>query len=113
MEELKLYQIIGKRIKETRQNRGYTQQELADLIHLTRSSIANIEIGRQKLPIHVLYAIAEQLKIEPFNLLPSGNPESEIKVKDDMRVKLDDFSLEELKWIKQIKDKNTKEKEEN
>jgi transcriptional regulator with XRE-family HTH domain len=49
-----------------------TQQQLADQAGLTRSSIANVEAGRQRVPLHVLAAIALALKVEPQDLLPGG-----------------------------------------
>ena len=49
-----------------------TQDQLAELTQgtLSRSGIANIESGRQRLAIHQLYAIAEALGVHPAALLP-------------------------------------------
>lgn len=47
-----------------------TQQELATAIGLTRTSIANLEAGRQRIPLHILYAIAEALGVAPTVLMP-------------------------------------------
>lgn len=68
-----LYKEIGRRIKEFREERGITQQEISDNIHLSRTSITNIEAGRQKIQIHILYQIATLLKVEPNQLLPNIN----------------------------------------
>jgi DNA-binding XRE family transcriptional regulator/tetratricopeptide (TPR) repeat protein len=41
---------LGIRLASLRRNVGYSQGQLADLVHYTRSSIANIETGRQRAP---------------------------------------------------------------
>lgn len=69
--EKRLYMLIGERISEARTERGYTQQVLADAIGLTRTSIVNIEKGRQRLPLHILFPIAMQLKVNPRKLIPT------------------------------------------
>lgn len=65
-----LYRKIGQRIRNERKALGFNQIELADEVGLTRTSIVNIEAGRQRLPIHGLYAIAEALGVSVQCLLP-------------------------------------------
>jgi transcriptional regulator with XRE-family HTH domain len=65
-----LYKEVGNLINQARNYRGLTQQELSDLIHLTRPSIANIERGNQKISLLTLYQIADALKVSPQSLLP-------------------------------------------
>ncbi|WP_204787485.1 helix-turn-helix domain-containing protein [Paenibacillus oryzisoli] len=69
IEEL-LYQEIGKRIKAYREQKKWTQEELADRVHRSRTSITNIEQGKQRFQIHSLYEIADTLGITPLDLLP-------------------------------------------
>lgn len=38
---------VGRRLKERRRDLGYTQEELARLLGISRSNLANIEAGRQ------------------------------------------------------------------
>jgi transcriptional regulator with XRE-family HTH domain len=65
-----LYEIIGLRIKNFRENKKISQTELGDKVELTRSSVANIESGRQKVQIDTLYNIAQTLEVEIQDLLP-------------------------------------------
>lgn len=67
-----LYASVGFRITRLRRNRGLRQQDLATAVRLTRSSIANAESGRQRLPLHVYFAIAEALGVEPADILVTG-----------------------------------------
>lgn len=65
-----LYSEIGRRIKAEREALGFSQLDLAQEIGMLRTSVANIEAGKQRLPIHVLYAIATALAIPVSDLLP-------------------------------------------
>lgn len=65
-----IYSIIGMKIKETRIRLGMTQTELAKRINMVRTSLTNIESGKQKLAIHMLYKIAGVLKVPVTDLLP-------------------------------------------
>lgn len=47
-----------------------TQEELGRQVGLTRTSITNIERGRQRVQVHTLYAIAGALRVQPAELLP-------------------------------------------
>lgn len=65
-----LYREIGWRIRKERDELGFSQADLAQEIGLTRTSIVNIEAGRQRLPIHMLYAVAHALGVPATCLLP-------------------------------------------
>jgi transcriptional regulator with XRE-family HTH domain len=66
-----LYAHIGKQIRASRRELNVTQSQLAKRVGVTRTSIANIEAGTQKLPLHLLYRICEALKVEASELLPT------------------------------------------
>ena len=72
-----IYVRLGERIRFYREKAGLLQEELADRITLTRVSIVNIEAGRQRTPLHHLYAIAEVLGVEIADLLTPDDGESE------------------------------------
>ncbi|MDQ0914658.1 helix-turn-helix domain-containing protein [Paenibacillus sp. V4I5] len=73
-----LYEEIGRKVKDARVMRGFTQQELSDRIRLSRSSVASIEIGVQKIPLHTLYEICFVLGIEVHQVLPNNNKDTYI-----------------------------------
>jgi len=66
----KLYKIIGEKIKSFRQGK-MSQQQLADSLNLTRTSITNFEMGNQRIQIDTLWKIAEFLDITIQDLLPT------------------------------------------
>lgn len=54
---------IAKKIKILRKTRGYTQQQLADLLGVQRATISNYEIGRRSPHIKELARLAELLGV--------------------------------------------------
>ncbi|WP_396632753.1 helix-turn-helix domain-containing protein [Maribacter sp. R86514] len=66
-----LYESISKNIKELRKAKGLGQENLAELISLSRSSISNIEIGKHQPSIFTIYEIAIALDCKMTDLLPS------------------------------------------
>lgn len=66
-----LYQQIGSAIASRRAAQKISQLTLATAVGLTRTSISNIEKGRQKMLVHTLIDIAEALELSPSALLPT------------------------------------------
>jgi len=65
------YVAVGKNIRTARVNAGVSQMMLARQIGFNRSSIANLEAGRQRIALHLFFLIAEALDIQPADLLPN------------------------------------------
>jgi transcriptional regulator with XRE-family HTH domain len=68
----RLYIAFGKLVRLHRVNRGFTQEKLGQLVGLSRTSITNIEKGRQHIALDQLFAIADVLKVRPESLLPQS-----------------------------------------
>ncbi|WP_425384682.1 WO male-killing family protein Wmk [Wolbachia endosymbiont (group A) of Sturmia bella] len=64
-----IYYQIGKKIKEWRVLREYTQKDLAEKMDTTRDEISNYEQGRTAVPLDKLYEMAEALSINITDLL--------------------------------------------
>ena len=64
------YREVGRRVKKARKARSLTQQALASLVSLTRTSITNVEKGRQRILLHTLADLATALRVEYSALLP-------------------------------------------
>ncbi len=71
MNEQSIYVEIGRRVLEERKALGFTQTDLAQEVGILRTSIANIEAGRQRLPIYMLFRIALALGVSVDDLLPT------------------------------------------
>lgn len=66
------YVQLGLLIRKARVKAGLTQQQLADALTISRTSLTNIEKGNQRLLVHVLMDVADSLGIKPIQLLPSS-----------------------------------------
>lgn len=64
-----LYPTIGAQLKAIREHRGLRQQQVADTLNSTRSSIANIEAGRQRMPLHAWVAHCQALGADPADVI--------------------------------------------
>lgn len=67
-----LYLELGETLKRIRRLRRMTQEELAMKVQLSRTSITNIEKGRQKILVHTLAAIATALETPIGELFPAS-----------------------------------------
>jgi len=65
-----LYAEFGSLVRAARRNADLTQAQLADAIGLTRTSVANIEAGRQRAFLETLYRVAGAVGCQPRELLP-------------------------------------------
>lgn len=65
-----IYKDIGSRIRAARLERGLSQAALAEGVGLARTSITNVERGRQRIQVHTLIDIASALDADPRSLLP-------------------------------------------
>ncbi|HRH45287.1 MAG TPA: helix-turn-helix transcriptional regulator [Pyrinomonadaceae bacterium] len=68
--EDRFYLELGKRIRKARINQRLTQEQLADLVSLKRTSITNIEKGSQRILAHTLLELSEKLNISVNELIP-------------------------------------------
>jgi transcriptional regulator with XRE-family HTH domain len=76
IEKNDLYRAIGEQIKAKRQKNSLKQENLAAKVKLTRSSIAQIEAGKQAPSIFLLYQLCDTLKISVFDILPKDEFDS-------------------------------------
>lgn len=65
-----IYAQIGELIQARRKKLELKQENLANMLGISRGSLANIETGRQRVLVHQLYRIAEKLELQPADLLP-------------------------------------------
>ena len=66
----RFYADVGLRVRRARLESGLTQDDLARSLLLARSSVANLEAGRQRVPAHTLLLAAHALHVALGDLLP-------------------------------------------
>lgn len=67
------YELFGLKLAEARQRANITQEALSKAVGLSRTSIVNIEKGRQPVLLHVVAKIAATLGIAPALLIPDAS----------------------------------------
>lgn len=65
----RIYQDVGKRVAEKRKALGMVQDDVAAALGLSRTSVTNIEIGRQRILLHQLFELADILDMDVAELL--------------------------------------------
>lgn len=72
--EREFYIALGLRVRIAREMKGLHQGQLGKLIHLSRTSVVNIEAGKQSVPLHTFVKLAGALGVS-YKLLLSGGSE--------------------------------------
>ncbi|HUZ46742.1 MAG TPA: helix-turn-helix transcriptional regulator [Terriglobia bacterium] len=92
------YEEVGRRIREARKRRKppLTQEGLGKRVSLTRTSITNVEKGRQKFLLHTLADIAAALQVQPASLLPHSSAELDQRLDEALKNR----PRAEKEWIK-------------
>jgi DNA-binding XRE family transcriptional regulator len=68
-----LYKLIGERIRGIReaQTPRMSQEDLAEVLDLKRTSVTNIERGNQKPTLDTLYRLCEHFRLEVREIMPA------------------------------------------
>ena len=65
--------MVHHKLKVMREEKGYSQQEVADAIHISQNTLSNIETGKTKVDVELLYKFADFYKVEPQELLNNNS----------------------------------------
>ena len=61
--------VVGRNIRRLRQERGLSQEDLADEIGVHRTYMGGVERGERNLTLRSLERLAERLGVSPLSLL--------------------------------------------
>jgi transcriptional regulator with XRE-family HTH domain len=61
---------VGTLLQAARVKKGMTQEEIAESIGVPRASYANLEAGRQRIPVDIIWRAAVVLGVSVVSLLP-------------------------------------------
>lgn len=61
--------VIGKNMKKIRSEKGMTQEQLAENLHVTRQAVSNWEQGKTQPDVETLSAMAEVFEVPMENLI--------------------------------------------
>jgi transcriptional regulator with XRE-family HTH domain len=91
------YTRFGRELRRVRKERGLTQSDLAQRVHLGRTSVANIESGQQRVYLHTLMKLAAALHVSPAELLP----EEPVNV-EEIAAQVESLPAREREWIMRV-----------
>lgn len=91
---------VGKNIKKIREQRGMTQQQIADLIHMHRSNYSKIESGLREPSIEALNKIAKHFGITLDELV---NLKGKVPVEEKLE---DKTAMEQVKLINELEEED-------
>lgn len=92
------YRALGDRIRQVRTGVKLSQDSLARAVGLSRTSITNIEKGRQPVQVHLLVKIADALGATSASLLPA-QPKDARRVSGEALRKL---PAESKRWVEKV-----------
>jgi transcriptional regulator with XRE-family HTH domain len=69
MAEGELQRRFGQHLRAHREAQGLTQEDFADVLDLHRTYVGAIERGERNLTLRSVERLAEQLRVEPVELL--------------------------------------------
>ena len=93
MEEF--YRDFGRRVRAARLAAGMSQKTLADRVGLTRTSVTNLELGQQHVPLHMLLLLARAVGAAPLDLLPEDVGTAEVVAPELLR----GLRPEDQQWV--------------
>lgn len=102
-EQETLYRNLGYKIRIAREKMDINQSLFANMLDLSRSSVVNIEMGRQRPSVHLLYEIARITKTSISNLLTDLIPDKDTNQVLDIKEKIS-YSLSNLESVNKITD---------
>lgn len=91
--------LLGKRIKEIRKQKGFTQEQLAEMIDIETGSLSAIESGRHYPSLPTLEKIANSLNIELKALFDYKHHVSVNVMKKEIIDNLDKISNDNLTFV--------------
>ena len=62
-DEKDYFKALGSRVAQLRKDRGLTQVQLAETLGLSQQVVASYEVGRRRIPVSMLQALAQSLLV--------------------------------------------------
>jgi len=97
-----LYREFGRLLRQRRKEADLTQEDVAGRVGLARTSITNIERGKQNVSLHMVYELASAIGKRPHELLP--DPSILLEQNSELEKKLGTVMLAEdgKDWIRRV-----------
>src|SRR6266581_8759290 len=97
-----LYREFGRILRQRRNDAHLSQDDVAIRVGLVRTSITNIENGRQHVSLHMLYALAKVVGARPHDLLPDSTILLQEDAKLEKALGKTPMAEDEKDWIRRL-----------
>ena len=88
-----MYSELGEKVKLLRNRRGLKQDDLGEVLKLSRSQISNLENGRRNLSVRQLEKLCEYFKVDMSYFLMSETTDSCLDLIEKAKVLFDSTEL--------------------
>lgn len=103
------YQLIGKRLRVLRKQKGYTQEELSELAGISAQHCSGIETGGAKVSLSALVRLCNALEATPNDILFDSVPAAaKLGLLREIETVFSDCSADEI-YLMLAQAKNIKE----
>jgi len=96
------YGLIGKRIRKAREDKGLTQEKLAEKLDVSNAYISKIERGKAAVNLNRLSQICGILEESTEYMLSGANRATDDYLRNEIMFMLEGCSSEKIKLISQV-----------
>lgn len=104
MDTDRIYKEFATKLKKARKEAKLSQEKLSERVGLSRTSITNIEAGRQHISLHMLFLLSDILGVTPEDLLPEkpAPPSPQDDEIDRELSKVPALDEKDSDWVKKV-----------
>ena len=78
-DEKDYFKLLGSRVAQLRKDHGLTQVQLAQALGISQQMVASYEVGRRRIPVSMLQALAKALSVDIDALLSDESAKAQAK----------------------------------
>lgn len=78
-DEKDYFKLLGSRVAQLRKDQGLTQVQLAEALEISQQMVASYEVGRRRIPVSMLQALAKALSVDVDVLLGDESAQARAK----------------------------------
>lgn len=86
-------------VRKAREESGKSQQELAQALELTRTTISNIELGKQQILAYALFRLSKELSVPVESFFPKDSAKFPKRLVDRLPENLDPKVRDEIRRV--------------
>jgi len=78
-DEKDYFKVLGSRVAQLRRDQALTQVQLAEALGISQQMVASYEVGRRRIPVSMLQALAKSLSVDIESLLGDDSAKARAK----------------------------------